>query len=144
MNLNWISLAVMTAVFYGVYNFFIKVSSGHINQIVGAVILQIVAALLGGVILLIMKMTNSPLEISPKGVWFAILAGIFVGLAEITSFFVFSKGVYASIGIPIVIGGSVLVGAVLGLIFLKETINPANILGILFIVGGIILLTINK
>ncbi len=144
MNLNWISLAVMTAVFYGVYNFFIKVSSGHINQIVGAVILQIVAALLGGVILFIMKMTNSPLEISPKGIWFAIQAGIFVGLAEITSFFVFSKGVYASIGIPIVIGGSVLVGAVLGLIFLKETINPANILGILFIVGGIILLTINK
>lgn len=144
MNLNWISLAVMTAVFYGVYNFFIKVSSGHINQIVGAVILQIVAALLGGVILFIMKMTNSPLEISPKGVWFAILAGIFVGLAEITSFFVFSKGIYASIGIPIVIGGSVLFGAVLGLIFLKETINPANILGILLIVGGIILLTINK
>ena len=134
----------MTAVFYGVYNVFIKISSGHINQIVGAVILQIVAALLGGIILLIMKMTNSPLEISQKVVWFAVLAGIFVGLAEITSFFVFSKGVSASVGIPIIIGGSVLVGAVLGLTFLKETLTPIHILAILLIVGGVVLLTATK
>ena len=134
----------MTAVFYGAYNVFIKVSSGHINQIVGAVILQIVAALLGGIILLIMKMKNSPLEISQKGVLFAVLAGVFVGLAEITSFFVFSKGVSASVGIPIIIGGSILVGAVLGLIFLKETLNPIHILAILLIVGGIVLLTSTK
>lgn len=134
----------MTAIFYGAYNVFIKVSSGHINQIVGAVILQIVAALLGGIILLIMKMTNSPLEISQKGVWFAVLAGVFVGLAEITSFFVFSKGISASVGIPIIIGGSVVVGAVLGLTFLKETLNPIHILAILLIVGGVVLLTAIK
>jgi len=142
--MNWIFLALITAVFYGVYNFFIKVSSGHINQIVGAVILQIVAALLGGIILLLMKMTNSPLEISQKGVLFAVLAGIFVGLAEITSFFVFSKGISASIGIPIIIGGSILIGAILGLTFLKETINPIHILAILLIVGGVVLLTATK
>ena len=134
----------MTAIFYGAYNIFIKVSSGHINQIVGAVILQIVAALLGGIILLIMKMTNSPLEISWKGVWFAVLAGVFVGLAEITSFFVFSKGVSASVGIPIIIGGSVLVGAVLGLTFLKETINPIRYLAIALIIAGVVILSTNK
>lgn len=139
--MNWIFLALMTAVFYGAYNVFIKVSSGHINQIVGAVILQVVAALLGGIILLIMKMTNSPLEISPKGVWFAVLAGVFVGLAEITSFFVFSKGVSASVGIPIIIGGSILVGAVLGLTFLKETLNPIHILAIALIVAGVVILS---
>lgn len=49
--MNWIVLALITATCYGAYNFFIKVSSGHINQIVGAVILQIVAALLGGAFL---------------------------------------------------------------------------------------------
>lgn len=46
--MNWILLALATAFFYGTYNVFIKISSGHINQIVGAVILQIVAALVGG------------------------------------------------------------------------------------------------
>ncbi len=139
--MNWIFLALITAVFYGAYNVFIKVSSGHINQIVGAVILQIVAALVGGIILIILKMTNSPLVISQKGVWFAILAGVFVGLAEITSFFVFSKGIPASVGIPIIIGGSVLVGAVLGLTFLKETLNPIHYLAIVLIVAGVVILS---
>ena len=139
--MNWIFLALMTAVFYGAYNVFIKISSGHINQIVGAVILQIVAALLGGAILLIMKLMNSPLEISQKGIWFAVLAGVFVGLAEITSFFVFSKGIPASIGIPIIIGGSVLFGAILGLTFLKETLDPIHYLAMGLIVAGVAILS---
>ncbi len=46
--MSWIALAVLTAFFYGVYNFFIKIASGSIHQIVGAVILQVVAALVGG------------------------------------------------------------------------------------------------
>lgn len=139
--MNWIFLALITAVFYGAYNVFIKISSGHINQIVGAVILQAVATIVGGVVLIILKMTNNPLIISQKGVWFAVLAGIFVGLAEITSFFVFSKGVPVSIGIPIIIGGSVLVGAVLGLTFLKETLNPIHYLAMALIIVGVVILS---
>jgi len=84
---------------------------------------------------------GSSLVISQKGVWFAFLAGIFVGLAEIASFFVFSKGVPVSVGIPIIIGGSVLVGAVLGLIFLKETLNLVHILAIALIVVGVVMLS---
>ncbi len=76
--MNWILLAILTAFLYGAYNFFIKVSSSHINQIVGAVILQVVAALVGSVILIILKLTNAPLEISSKGVGYAIVAGVMV------------------------------------------------------------------
>lgn len=136
----WIFLAILTAIFYGAYNVFIKVASGHINQIVGAVILQIVAALLGGVILLVLKFTNTPLVISTRGIWFAVLAGVMVGLAEITSFFVFSKGLSASAGIPIIIGGSILVGAIVGVFFLKETLAPLEYIAIVLIIIGVILL----
>lgn len=139
--MNWIFLAITTAGFYGAYNFFIKVSSGHINQIVGAVILQIVAALLGGAVLLYLKITNSPLEISTKGIGFAVLAGVMVGLAEITSFYIFSKGVPLSIALPVIVGGSVLVGTILGFIFLKETLTPIHYLGIALILLGIAVLT---
>lgn len=139
--MNWIFLAIITAIFFGAYNFFIKVSSGHINQVLGAVILQFVATLVGGAALLFLKMTHSPITITSKGVWFAILAGVMVGLAEITSFYVFSKGVPASVGIPIIIGGSILIGAVLGLTLLKETLNPIHYLAIVLIVIGTVLLT---
>jgi len=139
--MNWILLAILTAFLYGAYNFFIKVSSSHINQIVGAVILQIVAALVGAGILIFLKLTNAPLEISSKGVGYAVVAGVMVGLAEIASFFLFSKGVSASVGIPIIIGGSVIVGAVLGLTFLKESFGLLQLLGLVLIVAGIAILT---
>src|SRR5690625_7272084 len=100
--MNWVLLAVMTAFFYGTYNVFIKLSSGQINQIVGALILQIEAALLGGGILLVMKLRKVPLEVSTKGIWNAALAGIFVGLAVIFSFFVFSKCVAVYVCISII------------------------------------------
>ena len=142
--MNWILLAVLSAIFFGAYNFFIKIASGHINQIVGAAILQIVTAIVGGTILIILKMTHGPLQISQKGILFAILGGIMVALAEISSFFLFSKGISASVGIPIIIGGSIVVGAVLGLTFLKETLNPIHYFAILLIVVGVIILTATK
>lgn len=140
-NMNWVLLALITAIFFGTYNFFIKVSAGHINQIVGAVILQIVAASVGGVVLLFLKMTHSPLAITSRGIWFALLAGIMVGLAEITSFYFFAKGVPASVGIPVVIGGSILVGALLGVAFLHETLTLIHYSAILLIIIGVVFLT---
>lgn len=139
--MHWIFIAILTAFFFGTYNVFIKIASGHINQIVGAVILQVVAALLGGFLLLILKMNGSTLAISQKGIFYAVMAGLFVGLAEITSFFVFSRGIPASAGIPIIIGGSVLVAAIIGGVFLRESFGVFDYLGIAMIVGGIVILT---
>lgn len=138
--MNWILLAIITAIFYGMYNFFIKISSGSINQVVGAVILQLVAAVLGVITLLVLKIIGTEFTISQKGVWFAILAGLMVGLAEILSFFVFSKGAPISVGTAIIIGGSVVVASVIGF-FLKENVSLLNLFGILAIVIGIVLLT---
>ncbi len=141
--MTWILLAVITAISYGVYNVFIKISSGSINQVVGAVILQVVAAIFGGVILLFMKFNGAEFNISQKGVLFAVLAGITVGLAEILSFYVFSKGAPVSIGTAIIVGGSVVVAAAVGF-FMKESFTFFNMLGLLAIVCGIVLFSLNK
>lgn len=135
-------IVLLTGGFYGVYNFFIKVASGSINQIVGAVILQVVAAVLGSTVLLYLKLTGQTLHASPAGIKFSILAGIFVGLAEITSFIVFSKGVPASTGIAIIVASTVVIGSVLGIIFFKETLTPWNYFGLLLTIIGITLLSL--
>ncbi|HYF04738.1 MAG TPA: EamA family transporter [Patescibacteria group bacterium] len=139
--MNWIVTALLTAFFFGAYNFFIKVASGHIHQILGAVILQLVATLTGALVLLYLRYTNVPLKFSEQGFIYAVLAGVFVGLAEITSFIVFSKGVSISTGIPIIIGVSVIFASLLGFLFLKEPIHLQGILGIILIIAGIVLLT---
>ena len=138
--MDWIGLALLTALFYGIYNFFIKLSSGHIHEIAGAVILQIVATAVGGAILVWLRVIKSPIEISSRGIWFAVLAGIFVGLAEILSFYVFSRGVPASTGIPVIVGGTVVAGAALGVAFLGESFRPMDYLAVALIVTGIFLL----
>ncbi len=134
--MNWILLAGLTALFYGLYNFFIKLSSGHIHQIAGSVILQVTSALVGGGILAYLYFARDPLPVSSRGVWLAVLAGVFVGLAEILSFTVFAKGVPASTGIPIIVGGTVVAGVLLGLVFLGETLRPVDWLAVLLIVAG--------
>lgn len=134
-------LAVITASFYALYNIFIKQASSHIGEIQGAVILQAVALLLGLGWLMYLRTQGVAAEVTSKGIWLSVAAGIFVGLAEICSFLVFARGVPASVGIPVIIGGSVLIAAVIGLLWLKETLGWYQVLGLICIVGGIWLLS---
>lgn len=139
--MSWIYLALITACFYALYNIFIKMASIHIHEVAGAVILQIVAFILGVAWLIYLKINHVHTEVTSRGVWLAVLAGIFVGLAEIFSFIVFSKGVPASAGVPVIIGGSVLMAAVIGFLWLKESLTLTNVLGLILIIGGIWLLS---
>lgn len=139
--MSWIYLALITACFYALYNIFIKLASAHIHEIAGAVILQVVAFVLGAAWLIYLKINHVPLKVNSKGIGLAVLAGIFVGLAEIFSFIVFSKGIPASAGVPVIIGGSMLIAAVIGFLWLKESLTLTNVLGLFLIIGGIWLLS---
>ncbi len=141
MSMNWVILALISAFFYGAYNFFIKLTSDSTHQILGAVILQASALSVGLVILFYLWRQNETFPVTSKGVSFAILAGITAGLAEIVSFYVFSQGISASRGIPVIIGGSVVAGSLLGLLFLRESIGFRELLGVALVVGGIWMLT---
>ena len=137
---NWLPLALLTALCLALYNFFIKLASNHVSPAVGAVVLQLVAAVLGGVWLLKLMLQGQPLALSGKGLGLAALAGLGVGLAEILTFVVFQRGVNSSVGTPVIVGGSVLLTAVLGLVVLRETLTFSQAGGLLFIVVGIALL----
>ena len=106
----------------------------------GGVILQLVAALLGMALLSFLVYTQGKEDIlvyNQEGINWAILAGISVGAAEITSFFVSSLGVQAMQSIPIIIGGSVMFGTVLGAVALHEELTYRGWLGVFLISIGI-------
>ena len=124
----WIGPALACALAYALYNIFIKKGSASINPILGGVILQFVAAilgccLLGGVMIYnqILEATDgdngddddimkeSVLQWDWTGVRWAILAGVAVGAAEMISFCVSGMGVQAMQSIPISKFGSPLV-----------------------------------
>jgi len=142
--MQWIVLALLVALFYGAYNFLIKLSSTHIHQMAGAVILQLIALLLGVAGLVYLKANDYPVEVTRDGVRYSVAAGVFVGLAEILSFYVFSLGTSASRGIPIIIGGSIVVGALLGWSILREEMKVSDWVGIVLIAGGVVVLTMRE
>ena len=138
--MNWLPLALLTALCLASYNFFIKLASNHVSAAAGAVVLQLVAAALGAAWLLKLKFEGQPIPVTPKGLSFAALAGLCVGLAEILTFIVFQRGVNSSVGTPVIVGGSVLFTAVLGLVVLREALTLPQAGGLLLIVAGIALL----
>jgi bacterial/archaeal transporter family protein len=139
--LVWIVPALACACSYAFYNIFIKKGSYSIHPILGGVVLQFVAALLGTVLLALLlwrdKDAKSAIECNRAGIFWSCCAGLAVGSAEMLSFVVSGLGVPATQSIPIIIGGSVVVGAVLGLILLGEVMMCHGWSGILLLVIGI-------
>jgi transporter family protein len=152
----WIGPALICALCYALYNIFIKKGSASIHPVLGGVILQFVAAILGSCLLtgMIISESNSGKQYSDNdsnssdsdnvmlpwdwpGVQWAVLAGVAVGSAEILSFIVSGMGVQAMQSIPIIIGGSVLFGTVLGWAVLHEALTAVGWCGVLLIAIGI-------
>lgn len=135
----WIAPALICALMYALYNIFIKKGSASIHPVLGGVILQFVAAVLGTVLLsiLIFKDGWQEMNYDSDGIFWAIWAGVAVGAAEILSFVVSGMGVQSMQSIPIIIGGSVLFGTVLGYTVLHEILTSRGWIGVALIAAGI-------
>lgn len=134
-------LLAVAALMFGLYNVFIKLSADHIQAVLGAVVLQFVAAFVGLGLLFYMKNAGT-LQISatPRGVWLAVLAGVAIGLVEILTFIIYGRGVPVAVGNPLIIGGSLLVTTGIGVVVLREALSPLQIFAVLLVAVGIGLL----
>jgi transporter family protein len=131
---------------YALYNIFIKKASTSIDPMLGEVLLQIVAALLGTLLLAGKHVSVQSIGSIPTradGIKWAVLAGLAVGVAEILSFVISGMGVQAMQSIPIVVGGSVLFGTILGSVWLKEILTVKGWCGVVLIATGIALVGID-
>jgi len=115
--------------------------SASIHPILGGVILQIVAAVLGVClcVFLVFGPSQEKMFYDNEGIAYAVLAGLSVGAAEILSFVVNGMGVPAVKSIPIIIGGSVAFGTLIGRVFLAEILSYRGWSGVLLIAIGVTL-----
>jgi transporter family protein len=136
----WIGPALVCAAAYAFYNIFIKKGSASINPILGGVILQFVAAMFGSLLLLAVIVKDggtSELQVDSTGLAWSICAGVAVGAAEMLSFCVSGMGVNATQSIPIIIGGSILFGSILGILMLGEILMLQGWMGVVLLMVGI-------
>ena len=128
-------LIAVAALMFGLYNVFIKLSADHIQAVLGAVVLQFVAAFMGLAWLLYLQIGQSgPPQFSARGLTLAALAGIAIGLVEILTFFIYGRGLPVAVGNPLIIGGSLLVTTGVGILLLREALSPLQ-LGAIALIG---------
>lgn len=144
----WIGPALLCALSYALYNLFIKKAAMHqMDPLLGGVVLQSVAALAGSVLYGLQqkgRTTTTPALPPPQtAVMWAVAAGLAVGAAELLSFYISGLGVQSMQSIPVVIGGSVLMGTVLGRLWLKEVLSWKGWCGVALISLGIALVGID-
>lgn len=138
-------LLIVAAVMFGLYNVFIKLSADHIQAVLGAVVLQFVAALMGLALLLyIQRNALESLFVTTRGVVLAVCAGIAIGLVEILSFFIYGRGLEVAVGNPLIVGGSLIVTSGIGVYVLRESLTPLQVAAVVLIVAGVLLLAVGS
>jgi uncharacterized membrane protein len=140
--MNWASWAVITAVFYSLFDFFVKKTAGRVEDGLASFIFNVVSAVVLAFYLLVGKYQGLKVFTTSEGLLYNILGGILIGLASITFIKVFSTGSNLSIGVAIVRIGTVVLAVLLGIIIFHEKLDGRQIFGLLLALIGIGLLLV--
>ena len=141
-DMDWLVFALMAIAGFALYNFFVKQSSDKITAPVGVAIIGGAMVAVALVAILFMHFSGQEITITSQGIKFALLAGLFTALAEMAYFLMFMRGTNLTIGLPLVVGGTVAGGAILGFVFLSEALPLVKLIGVLTTLAGIILLSV--
>lgn len=144
---NW-PLLILVTVFYAGYNFLVKISSGHVPQQASTTILLTItlqtAAITCSILYLVLLLVRGghSFELTLPAFGWAAGAGIAIGAAEICYFYLFSgAGGYspapASIVIPFIVSGTILLTMLASIILLGESASVRAWIGAGLVIAGI-------
>jgi len=118
----------------GFWTVFMAAASHRMNAVLGAVLSEFTAVMIGACILLPL-VRSSNIQFSSKGILLVVVAGVCVFLVDYFALRAYSRGLAVSIGGPIHIGGSILVTSFIGF-GMGEEISLIKICAILMIIVG--------
>ena len=140
-------LSAITALYAG-YNLLVKVSSNHVpasatSTVLATICLQLAALAASGTFALVLLARGGHvLNLSPAAYAWAAGAGLCIGLAEIGYFYLFrgvggSGPVAASVAVPVIVTGTVVLTMLLSVVALRESLGGMQIAGTAVVVIGI-------
>jgi uncharacterized membrane protein len=138
----WLVYALMTAGCYVGLDFFVKRASGKIDDFLGTLIINLMAAVPALIMYGWLKMSRQEITFSGEGAGYAILAGLSIGVGSITLIKMFATGTNLSIGSPLVRIVTIVAVVLVGVVFLRETLTVRQWIGLVFSILGIGLLII--
>lgn len=139
MNNLALLFAILTGVSAGSYSIFQKLGSTKINPALGAMIVSTVAFFINLLIFLKMKVSGAKILFTTRGLFFLILVGVAAAGIDLFGLLSYSKGLKVTSSF-IISGVHAFLVLFAGFILLKEPFNLGRLIGIIFIIGGILLL----
>ncbi|MBI2669289.1 hypothetical protein HYX14_05605 [Candidatus Woesearchaeota archaeon] len=129
-----IIFAIVASIAFGIWTVFHQQAAEKINYLVGAIIVSLTAVVLG-LIFLLPKIKTTTLYSNPKGILFAVLAGVCALAIDYFALKAYGSGLALSVGGPIIIGGSIAIAALIGF-FMGDSITLMKVLGLLLVIVG--------
>ena len=137
----WFWYAVIAAVLYGAHQIFTRMAADHIGEGLGGFVVEATAALSILSYLAFLWLTNRwDQKSSLNGIVYSVLTGICVGAGTIAFFLLFQKGGPLS-SVPAILAGGAAIMAVAGILFFREPPSWQRIIGIVFALIGLFLLS---
>ena len=149
MNI-WLLLILVT-MFYAGYNILVKVSVDHAlgtatTTILATISLQLAALSASLIFAIFLYLRGGHVFTLPTASFgWAILAGICIGGAEIGYFYLFSgfglrQSMPASVAIPVVVSGTIVISVLLGFFLMREDLGWQNLMGTALLCIGMFLI----
>lgn len=136
--MNWIIYAVACVILYGFMQFFIKLSSTGNNPVASSMVF-ITVQFIAQIILGAYFITKSDFNMDMNSIKYGIAGGITAAVATIIFFLALESGPLSKV-VPIA-NMSLLVGVLLGVVFLGEAVNLRVAAGVVFALMSIFMLT---
>lgn len=147
------ALLLLITAGYAAYNLLVKVSSSYsgssASPIMATISLQLAALSVSLIYLVYLARQPLSLVLPGRAYFWAIAAGICIGLAEVMYFYLFrgvagEKPIAASTAIPFVVGGTIVIVLAVSSILFRETLNQGQWIGVGLTFAGMSILVINS
>ncbi len=142
--MQWLLIALSTALFSALMDFFIKLSSGKIHDGLGGVVVNIAAVIPVLLFTLFVRAQGESIHMTKEGVIYSSLAGISVGVATVFLYRMFSLGTQLTLGTAIFRIGAIALASLLGILFLKDKVSLQYLVGFVLSIIGLLLIVTGK
>ena len=150
-----IALLAAVTILYAGYNLFVKLSGGHVpsgatTTVLATMCIQVAALSTSVVFLSLLAVRGGHVfSLSPGSYAWATLAGLCIGGAEIGYLYLFGgvgrmKPMDASVAIPTIVSGTIVIALLFSFLVLKEQISWTQVLGSCLILVGVFFLFVQR
>lgn len=139
--MSWQLFAILSIVFSAVYNILAKLGATKMNVIASNMAISAASLFVAALIFLVSAPIGSLTASGPTPLIYSILSGLSVGAYAVFYMFSLSKSAPISVALPLVFGGSIVLTAILGVVFLGESVSYLKAAGLTFIIIGLALLS---